>query len=1233
MAKVIIFSNTDGYYSTAKKALNILREEKQLTDEAAAFLITDNDVWDGYWEKQLDGCEVVLLDWMGVTLETTLLEAIKASLEKKGIPFKMRAGDEAEGNASYGFEPKDHVTVMKYAVYGGVENFKNLWLWLLNRFCFGEYSCEEPQQMLWNGIYRPEERKPFTSLGEYWIKYCNDDYPTIGLIFYRNEWLLENLAYQRAIIKECEKQKINIIPIFSHGVKNPEMGAPGLEDAIRKYFMKDGKAVIDCVINTIKFSLTASASIELRVLEDLNVPLLQAYTMMRSIEEWQENIQGLSAVEVAISVTMPEFDGAIHSVPIAGKYRDADNIVYFKPMYNRVARLISKAKKWAKLRRKQNSDKKLAVIFHNYPPKNSNIGTALGMDSPESVRLLLAALKNAGYFVDHIPEDSKTFMEELIKCATNDRRFMNEEQIEKAIGKVTIEEYKKLFDAIPQEVQNRMVETWGSPLGDVFNYDDKLLIPGMTNGNIIITVQPPRGFGEDSGKIYHDPVAPPTHHYLAVYYWIREIYKADAVIHVGTHGSVEWLPGKAAGLSESCYSDICLGDLPNLYHYIVTVIGEGIQAKRRSAACLVDYLTPPMSTSGLYDSMAELEALLDEYLDFKDNEQDKLNEVAQLIREKATECNLNQDIPEGDSFEEYVCKLHNYLTDIKNMQIRVGLHILGEPPVEKHLTEYLVALSRLENGKVPSLAKVLARNYGYDYYELLENSAVRIPALHITYGKLADKIREQSMEIIEFLAARKFNEARVNEVLSLRDYALMPEGLQEEFLNVCTYICTDLYPNLQATVAELNNTLRGLAGEFINPSVAGAPTNGRADVLPTGRNFYGVDPQTLPTKVAWEVGKARAEGVVEAYIADEGKYPETIGMVMGSDMRTHGVCFAQFLYLMGMRPIWQKGSGRVLGIEPMTMEELKRPRIDATARITGMMRDSMPCVVDLLDKAAKMCAELDEDDDTNFVRKHVREDVEYLKEQGIDTMDASKQAMYRIFGCPPGGYGAGVAYVLEEKNWENLDDLANVYVRWGAHVYGEGENGKYMPELFKRRLSKIDATVMGIDNREINLLSADDFNSYHGGLIASVRSYSGKMPRTYCADSTDQSHVVIRTIHQEIKRVFRGEIMNPKFIDGMKEHGYKGAADMGNYVAHCYQWDATSDTMEDWMYDDLAKKYALDPEIKKWMEEVNPWALHRIAEVLLEAEQRQMWNAKPEIKAELQKLLLAMEGEMEERSE
>ncbi len=1227
MSDVVVITNTEGYYAMLKNALLSLETECLLPEECAAWMANDF-AWGPEWEPRMAGAKVVLIEWMGISLEVPFLQSALAFLKKLGIPYKIHAGEEAAGNASEGFTPKDHVTVGKYGVYGGISNFKNMWLWLLNRYAGKHFQVEEPQPMAWNGIYHPKAKKLYRDLEEYRKDFCRPDWPCIGMIFYRNEWLAGNLAYQDAMIAEAERQHLNMIAVFSHGVKNPEMGAPGLEDAVTRYFQEDGKTIVDCVVNTIKFSFTSSGSLELPVLERLDVPLLQAYTLMRSTEEWKESIEGMTPVEVAISVTMPEFDGAIHGVPIAGKVRDKNNVISYEPIPERVQLMIQKAKKWSILRRKPNEEKRVAIVFHNYPPTNSNIGTALGMDSPESIRRLLAKMKQEGYRVDRIPTDSESFMKEITSCATNDRRFMTEEMIEKAEGKLSKEAYRDFFKTLPTSVQQRMTDAWGEAPGDVFFYDTDLLIPGMRNGNIFITVQPPRGFGEDSGKIYHDPVAPPTHHYLAFYHWLRDVYQADVLIHVGTHGSVEWLPGKAAGLSDADYSAICLSDMPNLYHYVITVIGEGIQAKRRSAACLIDYLTPPISTGGLYDELAELESLLDEYLDFKDNEKDQLEDVMNLIRQKAAACHM-EDVKEEGDFGAYVTALHNQLTDIKNMQIRVGLHILGEGPEGKERKEYLFALTRLQNGTVPSLCQTLAGHYEADYNDLLENSTRYIEKAHQRASRLADAIHEQCFAIFDALEGLHFDASQVETILSLFDFPQWSAEEKEKIVAVCRYICEELVPHLVQTEEEISHTMHGLSAGFILPSAAGAPTNGRADVLPTGRNFYGVDPQTIPTKTAWEVGKKRADGVIQQYIADEGQYPETIGMVMFSDMRTHGVVFAQFMYLLGIRPIWQAGSGRVIGIEPIPLAELKRPRIDALARITGMMRDSMPCVVTWLDKAVKMAAGLDESDEVNFVKKHVAADAADLEKEGVKEEEAFVQAMHRIFGCPPGGYGAGVAYLLEEKNWEKLEDLSDVYVRWGAHVYGEGQSGTFMPNLFKKRLSQVDATVMGIDNREINLLSSDDFNSYHGGLIAGVRTCSGKMPRTYCADSTDESHVVIRTIAAEVKRVFRGEVMNPKFIEGMKAHGYKGAADMGNYVAHCYQWDATTEVMEDWMYDDLAKKYALDPEIRKWMERVNPWALDRIASVLLEAEQRGMWKPSGNLKQELQDLLLEIEGEME----
>ena len=518
MGKFIILTNTDSYYAMLKKSLQLLAKMENVTNLGEAYWVSGESSWNEDWQAKFKPDDIAIIEWMGVSLEEPFLQGAYTFFQQQGMCFKIKAGEDAEGNASAGFTPADHVMVGKYSAYGGRDNFKNMWLWLFSRFSGALYEYDEPEPQLWNGIYHPAAAQVYTDLAAYQAKFCQAERPTIGLLFYRNEWLGDNLAYQDAIIAACEQKKINVIAVFSHGVKNPEMGAPGLDDAFERYFMKDGQACIDVLINTIKFSLTALGSINVAVLKQLNVPFLQAYTLMNTTEIWQKNIQGMNAIEVAISIAMPEFDGIIHSVPIAGKYRDKDDIIFYQPIPERIDLLVRKATKWAVLRNKQNCEKKVAIIFHNYPPTNSNIGTALGMDSPESVRLLLAELQKNGYTVATIPNDSKSFMAEVTSCATNDRRFITETQIKNAIGRVRKEEYQKFFNRLPKEVQVKMVQAWGLPPGEVFNYDDELLVPGISNGNIIITVQPPRGFGEDSGKIYHDPIAPPTHHYLAFYY-------------------------------------------------------------------------------------------------------------------------------------------------------------------------------------------------------------------------------------------------------------------------------------------------------------------------------------------------------------------------------------------------------------------------------------------------------------------------------------------------------------------------------------------------------------------------------------------------------------------------------------------------------------------------------------------------------------------------------------------
>ena len=1233
MGKVVFVADADVRQTMFEKARRLIKTP--FADEKGVVWLADSETrWNKVWEQRLAGAAVVIMRGMGRGLESTFFKSARAFLDRQGSAYAIVAGESPEEKAYSGFSDEAVQQLSQYELYGGLENSKQLWLWLFYSFTGQNCAFAPPRQLLWHGIYHPRAAQVYSDAEAYECDFCRVDRPTIGLLFYRSEWLADNLAYQDAVIAEGERQGFNVIAVFSQGIAHEE--APKLEEALDAYFVKNGRPRIDVLINTMKFSLSASGALSLAALQRLNVPQLQAYTLLSSVETWENSIEGLSAMETSISVTLPEFDGVIHSIPISGKVKDADGMVSYAPIDERINLIIRKAGKWAALRRKAHKEKKIAIVFHNYPPKNSNIGTAFGLDSPESVRRLLSALREDGYAVDHIPADSKTFMEEVLQCATNDRRFLSDAQLANAVGRVDKQQYQKFFDTLSPQAQQCMIASWGEPIGEVFNCDDTLLIPGMLNGNVLITVQPPRGFGEDPGKIYHDPVTPPTHHYLAFYYWLRDIWDADAVVHVGTHGSLEWLPGKGAGLSRDCWPDMALGDLPNVYPYIVTIVGEGIQAKRRGAACLIDHLTPPVGNAGLYDELEELENLMESYCRLKD-EPEKAAVTVRMIQEKLAEANLDRELVQGETelFEDYIGRIHAYITDIKHMQIRTGLHILGRAPECDDLREYLLALTKIANGSVPSLPQTLAAKAGYNYYELLEQSARLNETGTTTYGQLADQIWTECTAIIDFLTVHGFSETAVAEVLLLQDYAQASQDWQEELLAVCRYICTELAPALAKTSQEITNTLRALQGEYIEPAPAGAPTSGRADVLPTGRNFYGVDPRLLPTKPAWEISRKMADDMVTDYIAQEGCYPETVGIILwaGANMRTCGECIGEFLYLMGVRPIWQRGSERVIGLEAISLDELKRPRIDVVGRISGLLRDSMPSVVSLLDQAAKLAASLDETHTVNFVRKHVEEETKALVVEGVDSEKAKRLASLRVFGCPPGGYGAGVANVLEEKNWETVDDLAQVYVRWGAHAYGGSAHGDYVPDAFKRRLSTIDVTIHNEDNREISLLNSDDFNSYQGGMIAAVRSLRGKAPQSYCGDSTDKSRVVTRTLQQEVKRLFRGEAINPKFIEGMKKHGYKGAADLANYVAHSYQWDATSEVMEDWMYEQYARKYAFDADMQAWMKDVNPWALQRIAETLLEAHQRGMWNTTEDTIKSLQNLYLSIEGDLEERSD
>jgi cobaltochelatase CobN len=697
---------------------------------------------------------------------------------------------------------------------------------------------------------------------------------------------------------------------------------------------------------------------------------------------------------------------------------------------------------------------------------------------------------------------------------------------------------------------------------------------------------------------------------------------------------MEWLPGKSVGLSASCFPDAVISDLPNVYPYLIDDPGEGTCAKRRSYACLVDYLIPVMHNADAYEDLAKICVQLQEYYRAKTGDPAKIPITKKLIWETVLTANLNRDLNVTEEaafadFDGFLEKMHAYLNELSDAQITDGLHVLGEPPTGFSLEEFIVTLTRLNNGSVPSLRQSLAELKGYDYEVLLANRG-KLRSDGRTNGDVLNELNNLAIELIKQFHVADFKTDSIERLMQS-----MLGGKNANVRKCLEYISTFLVPNILSTTEELTNTLGACSGNYVPTGPSGAPTRGMADILPTGRNFYSVDPRCIPSAAAWKVGISLGDALLKRYLDEEGKYPETIAMIVWATdcMRTNGDDVAEILYLMGVKPVWEESSGRVVGIKPIPLEELKRPRIDVTVRISGLFRDTFPNITHLLDEAVVMIAELKETADKNYIVKHVEKEVAESIGQGMDAVKAREEACYRIFGDIPGGYGSGVNEAIDTKNWKDQKDLSNIYITWGCYVYGKKNFGLTAPELFKKRLSKVNLTVKNWDQREYDALQIDDTYSYHAGMDVAIKTLTGKAPRSYYGDSSDPNRVKIRSTAEEIKYCFRARLVNPKWIDGMKRHGYHGAAEFSLQMDYVIGWDATEEVIDDWMYEDLAEKFVLEEKMQEWLKDVNPYALQNMTERLLEAIERGMWQASEGMKKQLQQIYLEVEGWIESAGE
>ena len=959
-----------------------------------------------------------------------------------------------------------------YLQMGGVANVVHCLRFLADHLLMTGFGHEPAVEQPQHGIYHPDLPAGATVVD--WLTQRDPARPTVGLLFYRSHWLAGNLAFVDMLVRDIERQGANALPVFTTTLKecrvkygtgdsalgNQNSAIPDRWPAAFAFFFHEQERLIDVVISTISFALgeinpngPTPSSWSVDALAALNVPVVQAICASTMRWQWEASSRGLNPLDTAMNVALPEFDGRIITVPISFKEPSPRMSVaipgdttgaqaLYQPDLERISRAVGIALRHAMLRHKPNRRKRIAFILTNSPGKASRIGNAVGLDAPASLMRILVAMQDHAYHVADVPADGDALIKALIDRCSYDETILTEQQLSQGAGQVSAATYARWFEELPEAMRQRMSEQWGPPPGEAFLHDGHLALAGLELGNVFIALQPPRGFGMDPNAIYHQPDLAPTHHYFAFYRWLRDVWAADAIVHLGKHGTLEWLPGKGVGLSADCCPDAFLGDLPLFYPFILNDPGEGAQAKRRSHAVIVDHLTPPMTSADAYGPLGQLMQLVDEYYQVEMLDPSKMPLVQKQIWNLIQEANLQGDLKflmqakHGDHVHEWeealtadgtpitlaqmrgqevahlVQELDGYLCELAGAQIRDGLHLFGQAPEGEQLIGLLQALTRVPNLDVPSLPQALAASFSLDWRRLVDAKGERVDAAPERLRQWADRplatnadvlevIDELGRHLLELMQRADFAVEKVADVITnalgregevpaepaprLRTSTLQDAGKAgtrppgRALHSTCKRVLQFVVHSHRCrrhvrTPDEIGNLLRGLDGEYVPAGPSGAPTRGMAHVLPTGRNFYSVDPRTLPSLAAWQVGQELAREVLERHRDEAGVYPETIGIsIWGTSRRgvhPRSTAWPRSLAPPGVRPVWQPENRRLIGIEIIPLAELGRPRIDVTVRISGFFRDAFPHLIQLLDDAVQAVIAADEPAEQNYVRKH-----------------------------------------------------------------------------------------------------------------------------------------------------------------------------------------------------------------------------------------------------------------------
>ncbi len=1149
-------------------------------------------------------------------------------------------------------DARNFMLSFQYWLGGSPENLENFLLMLVDRYVIPDQTIpgapqvdsldyQEPVTYPDLGIWHPMAPTMFEDIKEYlnWYDSRRDIAadlkdplaPTVGLVLQRTHLVTGDDAHYVAMVQELEYLGARVIPVFAGGL---DFSKP-----VQAYFfdpMDSDRALVDSVVSLTGFALVGGPARQdhpkaIETLRKLNRPYMVALPLVfQTTEEWEDSDLGLHPIQVALQMAIPELDGAIEPIVLSGRDGLTGRAI---SLQDRIESIAQRALKWANLRRKPKVDKKLAITIFSFPPDKGNVGTAAYLDVFGSIHRVMQAMQQNGYDVQDLPDTPEALMQEVI----HDAQAQYHSPELNVAYRMPVREYQALTP-----YADRLEENWGPPPGHLNTDGENLLVYGKAFGNVFIGVQPTFGYEGDPMRLLFSRSASPHHGFAAYYTFLNQIWGADAVLHFGTHGSLEFMPGKQMGMSASCYPDSLIGTIPNLYYYAANNPSEATIAKRRGYAETISYLTPPAENAGLYKGLKELSELIGSYQGNKDS--GRAVQIVNAIVETARVCNLDRDVPlpQGDAAElsadqrdTLVGQVYIKLMEIESRLLPCGLHVVGKPPSAEEAIATLVniaSLDREEEG-IKGLPRILAESLGRDLEEIYGNSdrghladvqqlydlnqAVRLAVTALVQEQIDAEGRVSRVSRLNFLNIgrqepwlKALREAGYGNVNSEALKPLM------EYLEFCLeQVCAD---------NELGGLLQALEGEYITPGPGGDPIR-NPEVLPTGKNIHALDPQSIPTTAAVQSAKIVVDRLLERQRQENGgAYPETIATVLwGTDnIKTYGESLAQMLWFVGVKPL-PDALGRVNKLELVSLEDLGRPRIDIVVNCSGVFRDLFINQMALLDRAVKMAAEADEPLDQNFVRKHA---LAQAAEMGIDL----RQAATRIFSNASGSYAANVNLAVENSTWENEAELQEMYLKRKSFAFNSDNPGVMDNSrgLFEAALKTAEATFQNLDSSEISLTDVSHyFDSDPTKVVASLRG-DGKTPAAYIADTTT-ANAQVRTLSETVRLDARTKMLNPKWYEGMLSHGYEGVRELSKRLVNTMGWSATAGAVDNWVYEDVNTTFIQDEAMCRRLMDLNPNSFRRMVSTLLEVNGRGYWETSDENLERLQELYQEVEDRIE----